>query len=150
MNEATHANALLLGETGLLLRGVSGSGKSALTFELIRREERRGGFARLIGDDRIFVENCNGRLIARAHPATLGAIELRGLGLAWLPFERAGVIRCVVDLTPAGAPPPARLPALEEESTTLCGLVLPRRVFSLADAVVVEKISLFIQWLVRK
>jgi len=30
--EMIHANALMLGETGLLLRGASGSGKSALTF----------------------------------------------------------------------------------------------------------------------
>ena len=67
MSEAAHANALLIGETGLLLRGPSGSGKSALTFDLIKRTERSGGFARLIGDDRIYLENCNGRLVASAH-----------------------------------------------------------------------------------
>lgn len=149
MSEATHANALLLGETGLLLRGPSGSGKSALTFELIRREERQGGFARLIGDDRVFLENCNGRLLAWAHPATLGAIELRGLGLASLPFERFGVIRCLVDLAPANDPPPPRLPAPEEETAILCGLALPRRLLTLADAVAGEKISLFVQWVKR-
>ena len=62
---ATHANALLLGATGVLLRGVSGAGKSALTLELIARARLRGDFARLIGDDRVMLENCNGRLIAR-------------------------------------------------------------------------------------
>lgn len=144
MSETMHANALLLGETGLLLRGPSGSGKSALSFELIRREERRGGFARLIGDDRVFLENRNGRLLASAHPATLGAIELRGLGLASLPFERVGVIRCVVDLASASAPLPPRLPAPDQETTVLCGLVLPRRLLTLADAVAGEKISIFV------
>jgi HPr kinase/phosphorylase len=149
MRESAHANALLLGETGLLLRGPSGSGKSALTFELIEREERRGGCARLIGDDRVFLENCNGRLLAHAHPRTPGAIELRGLGLASLTFERVGVIRCVVDLALSSAPMPPRLPAPDQEAAVLCGLVLPRRVFTLGDAVAAEKICLFLQWVKR-
>ncbi|HMK90582.1 MAG TPA: aldolase [Methylocystis sp.] len=149
MTGTTHANALLIGETGLLLRGPPGSGKSALSFMLIEAERRRERFARLIGDDRVQLENLNGRLLARAHPLTLGLIELRGLGLARLPFEPLGVIRGVIDLAPSGAPLP-RLPDPEEEASSLCGVRLPKRLFSLADAALLEKVSLFIQLIERK
>ena len=143
MSEAAHANALIVGEAGLLLRGASGSGKSALTLEIVKRAERSGAFARLVGDDRVFLESCNGRVIATAHKATLGAIELRSFGLASLPFEPEAVIRCVVDLETTLPP---RLPDEEDETALLCGLRLPRRRFALADAAVVEKIFVFLQY----
>jgi serine kinase of HPr protein (carbohydrate metabolism regulator) len=140
--QSAHANALLLGETGVLLRGVSGAGKSALTYELIARARLRGAFARLIGDDRVSLVNCNGRLIARPHPLAAGRIELRGLGLASEPFEPAGVIRRVVDLAPPGEPPP-RYPAEADATTQLCGLSLPRCFAELRDPAAAEKILFF-------
>lgn len=48
-----HANAFLIGSAGVLLRGPSGSGKSALTRELIALAQGARLFARLIGDDRV-------------------------------------------------------------------------------------------------
>lgn len=139
-----HANALLLGEAGLLLRGASGAGKSALTFELIARARRAGSFARLIGDDRVGLENCNGRIIARPHPAIAGLIELRGLGVAQQSYEPAGVIRGVVDLVAAGEPPPQRYPSPESTVTRLCGVELPRCFAETRDAAAIEKIFLFL------
>jgi len=145
--EATmaHANALLLGEKGILLCGVSGSGKSALSCRLIEWARLRGNFARLIGDDRVALTNCNGRLIARPHPAIAGAIELRGLGLAPAPFEPAGVIRVVVDLAAPGGERPPRYPLPNADLTQICGLSLPRCVVEAGDCAVVEKIFHFIQ-----
>jgi len=143
---STHANALLLGATGLLLRGGSGAGKSALTLELIARARLRGDFARLIGDDRVMLENCNGRLIARPHPLAAGRIELRGLGIVREPFEPAGVIRGVVDLAPPGEPPP-RHPSECDATTQLAGLRLPRCFAELRDPAAAEKILLFCQGL---
>ncbi len=145
--EATmaHANALLIGERGVLLRGVSGSGKSALSCRLLEGMRLRGDFARLIGDDRVALTNCNGRLIARPHPAIAGAIELRGLGLAPAPFEPAGVIRVVVDLAAPGGERPPRYPLPNADLTQICGLSLPRCMVEAGDYAVVEKILYFIQ-----
>ncbi len=84
---AAHATALLVGASGLLLRGPPGSGKSGLALRLIDAAQGRGLFARLIGDDRVLLESCNGRLIARPHEAIAGAIELRALGIVRLPYE---------------------------------------------------------------
>jgi serine kinase of HPr protein (carbohydrate metabolism regulator) len=121
-----HANALLVGAAGVLLRGPSGSGKSGLTRELIAIASGGRLFARLIGDDRVEIENRHGRLVARAHPAIAGAIEERGVGIVAVAHEPRGVIRCVVDLIGEGERPPQRLPAPESAWTTLCGITLPR------------------------
>jgi HPr kinase/phosphorylase len=139
-----HANALLLGETGLLLRGASGAGKSALSFALIARARRARSFARLIGDDRVALEHCNGRVIARPHPAIAGLIELRGLGLVEQSYEPAGVIRCVVDLVAPGEPAPQRYPLPESRVTQLCGVELPCCFAEARDAAATEKIFLFL------
>ena len=57
---SVHASAVLVGDRAVLIRGPSGSGKSALAYALIRAAEI-GGFARLVGDDRVHVEAANGR-----------------------------------------------------------------------------------------
>lgn len=121
-----HANALIVGETGLLLRGASGAGKSALTSELLSLARRQGDFARLIGDDRLSVEACGGRLIARPHPKIAGMIEMRGTGILRQPYETGGVIHAIIDLTPDAAAH-ERLPEPATNRTTLLGVSLPRR-----------------------
>ncbi|MBI1868525.1 MAG: aldolase [Methylocystis sp.] len=121
-----HANALLIGEAGVLLRGPSGSGKSALTLDLLALAAQQGVFARLIGDDRVELVNRHGRLIARPHKAIAGAIEERGVGVVRAPCEPAGVIRCVVDLIGAAEPAPQRYPPEMALETQLCGVALPR------------------------
>ena len=120
-----HANALVLGECGLLLRGPSGAGKSALTLQLIADWGARGDFARLVGDDRVALEARAGRLIARPHPTIRGLIEARGLGLLRLPYEPACVLRAVIDLV-ADADDARRFPDEAERAIELCGVTLPR------------------------
>jgi serine kinase of HPr protein (carbohydrate metabolism regulator) len=102
-----HGNALVLGETGLLILGPSGAGKSTLTLSLLARTAAHGDFARLVGDDRISVAACNGRIIARPHPAIEGLIETRGLGIQRCPFEPACIVTAVVEIVETA---PARLP----------------------------------------
>jgi HPr kinase/phosphorylase len=139
-----HANALALGETGLLLRGPSGTGKSSLTLALISRLEARGDFARLVGDDRVSVESLGGRLVARPHPAIAGQIEVRGLGLLRLPYEPGCVLHAVVDLEPAGRAP-ARHPEESEKTVSLQGVSLPRlRAQGWGDGAV-DRILAFVQ-----
>ncbi len=117
-----HANALLVGPAGVLLRGRSGAGKSALTEDLIALARGAGFFARLIGDDRVRVSRRHGRLVARPHPRIAGLIETRGVGVIACDHEPAGVIRLVVDLVAAVE----RMPDAATLETALCGVALPR------------------------
>ena len=120
-----HANALVIGETGLLLRGPSGAGKSMLTLELIAQARLRGDFARLVADDRVQINSKNGRLIARPHPEIAGMIETRGLGLVKKPYEPACILNAIIDLDPASQAP-SRYPEESEKKDILMGISLPR------------------------
>jgi len=75
-----HATAVVLGVKGVLIRGASGSGKSSLALELIRRTQASGTFAALVGDDQISLEAAAGRLVANAPRQIFGLIEVHGLG----------------------------------------------------------------------
>ena len=116
-----HGSAVLLAETGILIRGASGSGKSALVLELLAADPER---ARLVADDRVVLTTANGRLLAGAPAAIAGLIELRGVGLLRRPFVAPVVIRLVVDFVPAEAG--SRLPEAAAAETAVEGIVLPR------------------------
>jgi serine kinase of HPr protein (carbohydrate metabolism regulator) len=117
-----HACAVLVGAHALLIRGPAGCGKSLLTFRLIAAAQ--SGllpFARLVGDDRIRLEPCHGRLLARAPETLAGLIEVRGLGIRQLPHEPVAVVGGVVDLA---APDAERLPRRTEVEVE--GIKLPQ------------------------
>jgi serine kinase of HPr protein (carbohydrate metabolism regulator) len=117
-----HASAVLVGARAVLVRGPSGSGKSRLVLDVL--ENSLGApFARLIGDDRIRLEACHGRLIAMPAAGLGGLLEVRGLGLRRLAFEPAGVVGLVVDLS---APDAVRLPEHARSETEISGIRLPR------------------------
>jgi serine kinase of HPr protein (carbohydrate metabolism regulator) len=120
-----HANALAVGEAGLLIRGPSGSGKSALTDALLNEAGRRGLFGRLVGDDRIRLEAKAGRLIARGHEGVAGLIERRGQGLVRRDYEKAVIVSLIIDLAENQENCP-RFPMDEERFETLEGVCLPR------------------------
>jgi hypothetical protein len=116
-----HASCVLVGEAGVLLRGPSGSGKSTLARRVVEEAQRRGLFARLVGDDRILIAVRAGRLLARTHPALAGAIEVRGTGIVETEHVGEAVVRLVVD---CGAHPP-RFPELEQRFADVLGVRLP-------------------------
>jgi HPr kinase/phosphorylase len=121
--ETIHATGVVIGEAGIVIRGVSGAGKSSLALALLEGAAQSGFFGALIGDDRLLLSVSHGRLIARGHPAIFGQIEQRGVGILQLGAEPAAVVRLVVDiLTPDQTP---RYPEAINPSVTLCGIDLP-------------------------
>ena len=122
---ALHATAVVVGESGVLLRGPSGAGKSSLALALISAARAHGSFAALVADDRAFARAFGARLVARGAGQFAGKIKRRCEGVIEVAAEPAAVIRLVVDLAPRGAPP-SRLPAEEELSTEILGVRLPR------------------------
>ena len=138
MSDILHANALLYGTSGLLLRGPSGSGKSTLTLQLLHEAERRGVYAALVADDRTAVETINGRLVASPPAELAGLMEIRGLGIARLPHRPAAILTHVVDLVAAGWPD--RLPGDADRTQRIAGLPLPRIALRADEAGAVERL----------
>lgn len=119
-----HASVVLVGPRAVLIRGPSGSGKSALVLALL--DAARCGlvpFAQLVADDRVILSVHHGRLLARAPDALAGLVERRGLGLVRLSFERQAVVGWVVDLDALDA---ARMPDVDTARTRVEGIDLPR------------------------
>lgn len=119
-----HASAVRFGGTGVLIRGASGAGKSRLAQMLLLRGGLFGHEARLVADDRVLLEELDGRLIARAPEAIAGLIEVRGLGIVRFPHLSDAALDLVIDLVPASDLP--RLPTIEELQVTFGGVTLPR------------------------
>lgn len=115
-----HATALVIGEAGVLLQGLSGAGKSAIALACIDAAQAQGRFARLVSDDRVCLGASNGRVVARAHPAIAGRIERRGLTICRTKYMPAAILRLVVGLGPERAA--QRLPWLEPSATLIGGL----------------------------
>jgi HPr kinase/phosphorylase len=116
-----HASAVLLGETGVLIRGASGSGKSTLLLALIAADPQG---AHLVADDRVAVAAVNARLIANVPDPIAGLVEMRGLGLLTRSWVAPIVIRFIVDLIPLGDC--VRMPDADSAQAELEGVILPR------------------------
>jgi HPr kinase/phosphorylase len=131
MSDNLHASCVVVGEAGILLRGPSGSGKSTLARRIVEEAQRRGLFARLVGDDRINLSVQDGRLVAKGHAALAGLIEARGIGILHNACEAAAVVRLVVEV---GSARLDRMPAREELSAELAGVSVPTMAAEPGDA----------------
>ncbi|HML09178.1 MAG TPA: HPr kinase/phosphatase C-terminal domain-containing protein [Xanthobacteraceae bacterium] len=135
-----HGSAVLVGAKAVLIRGPSGAGKSRLALELI--EAARAGalpFARLVADDRVYLETAGGRVLARAPEPLVGLIEVRGVGILRLPYERRAVVGLVVDLAAADS---ERFPQEGRRETEIAGILLPRLAVAGAAAALPELLAL--------
>ncbi|WP_375620859.1 HPr kinase/phosphatase C-terminal domain-containing protein [Bartonella sp. AA97HXZ] len=98
--EILHANCLQLGGKGLLIIGPSGSGKSTITLSLLDRAEWSKREAKLISDDYTMLRAENGKLHGYTPDNLEGGIEIRGVGLYMIEFEKNTTIDCVIFLGP--------------------------------------------------
>jgi serine kinase of HPr protein (carbohydrate metabolism regulator) len=123
-DRSLHATAVVHGESGVLILGPSGSGKSALALALMARASTTGAFSALIGDDRIFVNEAHGRLIARGAANMAGVIERRTAGLITVRHEPEAVVRLAVELCERGR----RWPRMPDDNHSLIvgEVTLPR------------------------
>ena len=127
-----HATCVVIGEAGILIRGLSGSGKSSLALQLLTDAARAGRFSRLVGDDRVEIAALNGRLVARPVKPIEGRLEVRGVGIVGLAHEPAAVVRLIVD---CAAEAPARMPEGADAVAIVAGIALPRLVSDLDEGI---------------
>ena len=93
-----HASAVVLGTRGVLIRGQSGHGKSALAFDLIKTWRLQNRFARWVSDDRVLISEAGSRLVACAPGEIAGLSEIRFGGIQTVLPQAAAVLDLVVDL----------------------------------------------------
>ena len=95
-----------------------------LALALLARANSSNAFAALVGDDRIFVRNAGGRLIARGAANIAGLIERRTVGLTKVRSEPAAVMRLAVEL----CEPERRWPRMpdHDDDLIIADAALPR------------------------
>ncbi|WP_370312325.1 HPr kinase/phosphorylase [Sagittula sp.] len=108
-----HASSVAVAGRGLLIRGRSGAGKSALALELLALG------ATLVADDRTLVSLRDGRLWMDAPETIRGMIEARGLGILNAQSAPAP-LAAIVDLDSEET---ERLPPIRK--STLLGMDVP-------------------------
>lgn len=131
LDATIHASAVLIGDTAILIRGPSGSGKSHLAFELVLAA-RAGQIppCLLIGDDRVRLA-CDGSAVTvYTGPALEGLIEIHGLGIRRIDFTPKGRVGLIVDLLSDDR---QRLPEPAALMTELHGIPIPRILAGTAD-----------------
>lgn len=122
-----HASCVSIKDTGILLLGPPGAGKSDLALRLIDHPGFGAGAellpAILIADDQVTIKRDRDRLVASAPGPLLGRLEIRGLGIVKVPYLPAAVLGLAIRLTAAATI--ERLPDLEKSKFEVLGIALP-------------------------
>nr|WP_319385416.1 HPr kinase/phosphatase C-terminal domain-containing protein [uncultured Roseibium sp.] len=121
--QTVHANCLVVGTRGIVVRGRSGSGKSELTDLLIEAARIRGNLGVLVADDRVYLSSHDGQLVARAPETISGLMEVRGRGLVKTVSMSTAKVDLLVDLKPEDAI--ERLPESALGCQNLDGVPIP-------------------------
>lgn len=108
-----HATCVAKDGRGVIIAGRSGSGKSDLALRLIDR-----GFM-LVGDDQVMISKAADGLIATAPATTKGKLEVRGIGIADMPYAESAAVSLWIDLSSEIK----RLP--ESEKHRILGVEIP-------------------------
>lgn len=142
--ERVAASCVLLGASALMVRGPSGSGKSALCWALLQ-DPAPFAHAALVGDDQLWLRPAHGRLIGEPAPEIAGRIEIRGLGIVPLDYEPRARIALIADLVPPEAI--ERLPEPGDLQAELCGVALPRLAVPAGDPAAATRLKHAMAWL---
>lgn len=116
-----HASAVAVGDSGVLIRGKAGSGKSSLALALIDDPKANG---QLIADDQVHLVRSATGITIHPAPRTAGLIEMRGIGIVPMPHRDAARLALVVDLVPAAECP--RMPEAGERVAAVLGQEIAR------------------------
>jgi hypothetical protein len=118
-----HATALVVGETGVLVTGPSGSGKSRIAMELMQAGRTGGKFAALVCDDQVLLTVVGKKILASAPQSICGMIELRGSGI----LKVSSMQRAVMHIAIAAGRPDGdmRLPSPDAQFSPVEGIALP-------------------------
>ena len=119
-----HATAIAVGDACALIRGGSGAGKSDLALRCLTLGSSSvlPEPAHLVSDDQVLIRRHDGLLVAHPPVPIAGLLEVRGLGLARLPYVLGKMVRLVVDL--AAPEDIERLPP-EPRHANLLGVEIP-------------------------
>ena len=126
-----HATAVALDGAAVLLRGLSGSGKSDLAYRLMMSG------AQLIGDDQVSLELRQGRIYADGVDSIRGLLEVRGVGLMKWQVAPPCPVALMLDMVARDDVP--RLPDVAYD--TVLGLRVPRFSLYPFEASSVYKVS---------
>lgn len=120
--EPVHATSIVVGQTGIVFLGPSGSGKSSTAFACLSEAAALGWHAALVADDRTILTVHGNHCVASCPDPIRGYLELRGTGI--VRYRQAGraVMHCAVALTEASTA--TRLPC-DSETFSCGGATLP-------------------------
>jgi serine kinase of HPr protein (carbohydrate metabolism regulator) len=93
-----HACALEIHQKGILIKGVSGSGKTSLCLGLLEQAERRQIGCFFITDDQALISFKSGKIFASAPESIQGLVEIRGYGIIPYSNKTRTEISLVVEL----------------------------------------------------
>ncbi len=93
-----HACALEINQTGILIKGRAGSGKTSLMMGLLEKAKVDGFEAFLIADDQVLLESISGDLEAKPPKTIAGLVEIRGHGIITHPYKEKTKLKLVAEL----------------------------------------------------
>jgi serine kinase of HPr protein (carbohydrate metabolism regulator) len=115
--EPVHATSIVVGQTGIVFLGPSGSGKSGTAFACLSEAAALGWHAALVADDRTILTVHGDHFVASCPDPIRGLLELRGTGIVRFRQVDRAVMHCAVALTDPSAA--TRVPP--ESETFSCG-----------------------------
>jgi HPr kinase/phosphorylase len=122
-----HGSCVAIGDDGVLLLGVPGTGKSDLVLRLLDAEGagisgvQRG--TRLVADDQVAIHRNDNCLVASAPAPLSGKLEIRGLGIVEVDCLPDAILKLAVRLTPASEI--ERMPDLANARMDILGIGIP-------------------------